>query len=178
VAPVHHHAADRALQARDALLLVAGRRVGKLGQDQLAARILAFVVGEGAAADIEQLALHALGQGDQGMPERVGLDADLDRLCDAAIGVVGKADDRRQFVHGGIGKPCRLHRVARILRHPLAVGRASGAVRDLGDDLLHMRANVGGRHLGQDGVLGHFSLSVMHRARAGRLPAAPSIPRA
>ena len=88
--PIHHDGADRALQTGDALLLVTRGRIGQLGEDDLAAGILAHIVGERAAADIDDLGANAVLGSRQAMAERVGLDRDLRRRLDAKFGVLGK----------------------------------------------------------------------------------------
>ena len=74
MAPVHHHAAGGAHDGGDALLLVARRVVGELGERDLAGCVAALVFAEGAGGDVDQLGRHAVGKRRQAVAQRVGLD--------------------------------------------------------------------------------------------------------
>ena len=65
-------------------------RIGKLGQDNLAAGVLAFVVREGAAADVDDLGAQAILGGVDAMAERIRLNGDLGRALDPEFRVLGK----------------------------------------------------------------------------------------
>jgi hypothetical protein len=140
-APIHHHRADRAALASDALLLVPRRRVRKLGKDDLAAHVLRFEIRQGSGADVHQFSRNSLRHRLEAMPERVRLDRDVGRRLDAKFRVLGEADDRRQLVDDRVGAR-RAHRVAAVFGHAPAVFRACRAMRDLRDDALYVRAYV------------------------------------
>ena len=155
VPPVHHYGADRALHAGNPLLLVARRRIGELRQDDLAANVEPFIVLERAGADIDQLAGDSLVQGQHAVAERIGLDDKLDGRLHGEFGVLGKADQRRQFVDDGVLDACCLHRIPAVRSHPAPIFRACGPVRNVEDDLLDVVSHIVGGDSFNNGGYGH-----------------------
>ena len=88
VPPVHHHAAGRAHDGGDALLLVARGVIGELGERDLAGGVAPLVLAEGAGGDVDQLGRDAVGQRRQAVAQRVGLDRQLHRRQHAHLGLL------------------------------------------------------------------------------------------
>ena len=72
VPPVHHDASHCAFLSRNALLFVAARMVGKLGQHDFAAYVLSFKIRIGTGPDIDQITGDARRRGLDAVPKRVG----------------------------------------------------------------------------------------------------------
>ena len=152
--PVHHHAAGRAHDGGDALLLVARGMIGQLRERDLAGGVAPLVLAEGAGGDVDQLGRDAIGQRRQAVAQRVGLDRQLHRRQHPHLGLLGEAHQPRHLVHArgnaGLGQ-----RLRAVFRHALAVGGAGKAGRDLRGDVLDMGLDVGRRHRVDDRFIRH-----------------------
>ena len=152
--PVHHHAARRAHDRGDALLLVAGRVVGELRERDLARGVAPLVLAEGAGGHVHQLGGDAVGERRQAVAQRVGLDRQLDGRYDAHLGLVGKAHQPRHLVHAR-RHPGLSQRRGAVFGHALAVFGAGEARWNLRRDVLDVGPDVGHRDRLNDTLIRH-----------------------
>ena len=157
MSPVHHDRAGRALEPGDALLLVARRGVGQLGQGDLAADILALVIGEATRADVDELTADALGRGLETVPQGVGGDRHLCRCGYAAVRGIGKTDQAGKGVDDRLDADLT-QGVAAVFGHAPAVLRPRQSGRNLAYDMIDMSANVVDIQAGENAIFGHSAI--------------------
>ena len=156
VAPVEAEIAHRAVQRREPLLFMAARPRGGVGDDDLSFDVAALIVGQAAAADIDQFGDHALRPGRLAVAERHRRHQHRLRSQNIERGAFREAHQAGHFVnlraHAGL-----VHRGGAVFGHPAAVRRPRHAGRVLACDVLDVFACSLAGQLAQDRFFTHDS---------------------
>ena len=157
VAPVEAEIANGAVQRREPLLFMAARPRRGVGDDDLSFDVTALIVGQSAAADVDQFGDHAIQSGRLAVSERHCRHQDRLRSQHVEGRALREAHQARELVHlrGDAGF---VHPRRAVFGHAPAVGRTGHAGRKLARNVFDMLSRMVAGKLAQDRFFAHVRL--------------------